>query len=36
LFSPEPSIRDGVFDVPTRPGLGMELNTEVLDRLRIA
>jgi L-alanine-DL-glutamate epimerase-like enolase superfamily enzyme len=36
LFGPEPTVRNGVFDLPTRPGLGMDLNAEVLDRVRIA
>ena len=36
LFGPEPAVTNGVFDLPTRPGLGMDLNSEVLDRLRIA
>lgn len=36
LFGPEPTVTNGVFDLPTRPGLGMDLNTAILEQLRIA
>lgn len=36
LFGPEPTITNGVFDLPTRPGLGVDIDSEALDRLRVA
>ncbi len=35
LFGPEPAIANGVFAVPVGPGLGMEINSEVLARLKV-
>jgi L-rhamnonate dehydratase len=34
LVSPEPEIRDGLMDLPEGPGLGIELNEEVVRRYR--
>lgn len=34
LFKPEPQIRDGLFVLPASPGLGVDLDLDVLDRLR--
>jgi L-alanine-DL-glutamate epimerase-like enolase superfamily enzyme len=34
LVSPEPEVRDGLMDLPERPGLGIELNEEVVRRYR--
>jgi L-alanine-DL-glutamate epimerase-like enolase superfamily enzyme len=36
LSGPEPAVADGVFAVPTAPGLGVDLDTDVLERLRVA
>jgi L-alanine-DL-glutamate epimerase-like enolase superfamily enzyme len=35
FVSPEPTIQDGFMDLPTAPGLGIELNEELVDRWRI-
>jgi L-rhamnonate dehydratase len=34
LVSPEPTLRDGLMDLPTAPGLGIELNEELIERWR--
>ncbi len=34
LVSPEPSLRDGFMELPTAPGLGIELNEELVARWR--
>jgi L-alanine-DL-glutamate epimerase-like enolase superfamily enzyme len=34
LTSPEPKIVDGYIELPTRPGLGFDLNEDLVDRLR--
>ncbi len=35
LVSPEPTLVDGLMALPTAPGLGIELNTELVERWRI-
>ncbi|HEX4571077.1 MAG TPA: mandelate racemase/muconate lactonizing enzyme family protein [Dongiaceae bacterium] len=35
LVSPEPVIKDGYMELPTAPGLGIELNEELVERWRI-
>ena len=35
LFGPEPEFIDGVFALPSLPGLGMNLRDDVLQRLRV-
>lgn len=35
LFNPEPHVVDGVFDIPTAPGLGLELDQDIFNRLRV-
>ena len=35
LVSPEPTVSDGFMALPTGPGLGIELNTELVERWRI-
>ena len=34
LVSPEPVLKDGLMDLPTGPGLGIELNEELVERWR--
>jgi L-alanine-DL-glutamate epimerase-like enolase superfamily enzyme len=34
LAEPEPIIRDGVFAVPAGPGLGVDVDLEIVERLR--
>jgi len=34
LVSPEPAIVDGAIELPTAPGLGIELDAEAVDRYR--
>jgi L-alanine-DL-glutamate epimerase-like enolase superfamily enzyme len=36
LAGPEPVVREGVIDRPTRPGLGVELDLDALERHRVA
>ena len=36
LSGPEPTIVDGVFEVPSAPGLGVEIDDDALQRLRVA
>ncbi len=36
LASPEPTIRNGAFDLPSAPGLGVELNDEAVKRFRVS
>jgi L-alanine-DL-glutamate epimerase-like enolase superfamily enzyme len=36
LAGPEPVIRDGAFDLPTAPGLGVELDRAAVERFRVA
>jgi L-alanine-DL-glutamate epimerase-like enolase superfamily enzyme len=36
LAGPEPVIRDGEFTLPTAPGLGVEVDLELVERLRVA
>jgi L-alanine-DL-glutamate epimerase-like enolase superfamily enzyme len=33
-LSPEPEVKDGFMALPDRPGLGIELNDELVERLR--
>jgi L-rhamnonate dehydratase len=35
LAGPEPRIRDGAFELPTAPGLGLELDADALARYRV-
>jgi len=35
LAGPEPSIRDGAFELPTAPGLGLDLDEDAVNRFRI-
>jgi L-rhamnonate dehydratase len=35
LAGPEPSIRDGAFQLPTAPGLGLELDEDAVNRFRV-
>jgi L-alanine-DL-glutamate epimerase-like enolase superfamily enzyme len=35
LISPEPVLQDGYMDLPSAPGLGIELNEELVERWRI-
>lgn len=35
LAGPEPTIRDGAFERPTAPGLGIELDLEAVERFRV-
>ena len=35
LVSPEPEVVDGYMALPDRPGLGIELNEEVVERYRV-
>lgn len=35
LAGPEPTIRDGAFELPTTPGLGLELDEDALNRFRV-
>jgi len=35
LVSPEPTLTDGFMALPTAPGLGIDLNTDLVDRWRI-
>jgi len=35
LAGPEPIIRDGVFELPSAPGLGVELDEDALERFRV-
>ena len=35
LVSPEPIVKDGYMELPTAPGLGIELNEELVERWRI-
>lgn len=35
LAGPEPVIRDGEFEAPTAPGLGVEVDLELVERLRV-
>jgi L-alanine-DL-glutamate epimerase-like enolase superfamily enzyme len=35
LVSPEPSLNDGYMELPTAPGLGIELNEELVERWRV-
>jgi L-rhamnonate dehydratase len=35
LVSPEPALADGFMELPTAPGLGIELNEELVERWRI-
>lgn len=35
LAGPEPSIRDGAFELPTAPGLGLELDEDAVNRFRV-
>jgi L-rhamnonate dehydratase len=35
LVSPEPSVKDGYMELPTAPGLGIELNEELVARWRV-
>ncbi len=34
LVSPEPAVADGTIDLPTAPGLGIELNADAVERYR--
>jgi L-alanine-DL-glutamate epimerase-like enolase superfamily enzyme len=34
LVSPEPAVVDGYMALPDRPGLGIDLNEELVERLR--
>jgi len=34
LVSPEPEVKDGYMDLPDRPGLGIDLNEDLVNRLR--
>ncbi len=36
LARPEPTVVDGQFEVPTAPGLGLEVDWELVERLRVA
>jgi L-alanine-DL-glutamate epimerase-like enolase superfamily enzyme len=36
LFGPEPKVVDGVFELPTSPGLGVDVDDEALERYRVA
>jgi L-alanine-DL-glutamate epimerase-like enolase superfamily enzyme len=36
LAGPEPALRDGVFERPERPGLGIELDPDAVARYRVA
>lgn len=36
LFRPEPAVHEGLFELPTRPGLGVDIDDDALERLRIA
>lgn len=36
LFGPEPKMVDGVFELPSAPGLGVEIDEEALTRYRVA
>ena len=36
LFGPEPRMVDGVFELPTGPGLGVEVDEEALRHYRVA
>jgi L-alanine-DL-glutamate epimerase-like enolase superfamily enzyme len=36
LSGPEPTVVDGVFEVPSAPGLGVNLDDDALARLRVA
>jgi L-rhamnonate dehydratase len=36
LAGPEPRIRDGAFELPTAPGLGVELDEDAVERYRVA
>ena len=35
LVSPEPAVVNGFMELPTAPGLGIDLNTEFVERWRI-
>ena len=35
LVSPEPTLTDGFMALPTAPGLGIDLNTDLVERWRI-
>jgi L-alanine-DL-glutamate epimerase-like enolase superfamily enzyme len=35
LAGPEPAIRDGRFELPTAPGLGVDVDLELVERLRV-
>jgi L-rhamnonate dehydratase len=35
LVWPEPELKDGTFALPEEPGLGIELNSELVERLRV-
>jgi L-alanine-DL-glutamate epimerase-like enolase superfamily enzyme len=36
LAGPEPVVRNGKFELPTSPGLGVEVDEQILQELRIA
>jgi L-alanine-DL-glutamate epimerase-like enolase superfamily enzyme len=36
LFGPEPKVVDGVFELPTGPGLGVDVDADALARYRVA
>ena len=36
LFGPEPTMVDGVFELPTGPGLGVEVDEQALRHYRVA
>jgi L-alanine-DL-glutamate epimerase-like enolase superfamily enzyme len=36
LFTPEPRIRDGLFVLPATPGLGVDIDLDVVSRLRLS
>jgi L-alanine-DL-glutamate epimerase-like enolase superfamily enzyme len=36
LFGPEPKVIDGVFELPTSPGLGVDVDADALEHYRVA
>ncbi len=36
LAGPEPAVKEGAFEVPTAPGLGVTVDEAALERLRVA